>query len=369
MTATLLNTYRQALREQRLHADAAQEHAVRVLNQTLNSLAAEQTPLGVYLWGPVGRGKTYLMDLFFQHLSVSARRQHFHLFMRFVHQRLFQLTGTANPLQVLAKELAAEVRVLCFDELFISDIGDAMLLGGLFQALFAEGIVLVATSNQAPDQLYPDGYNRERLLPALRALERHMQVVAVDGGQDHRLHQGERCQRYWVNDEQGFSLAFNAFGAIQETQVLTLGPRRLPVTKLSDKALCCEFKTLCDGPYTALEFIELATRFEAIFLSAVPCLSAPPQQAAIARGTEDASEQVKAGDRILPALGRHDNAVRRFIALIDECYEQRVPVYLEAAVEMDQLYTQGYLAQAFARTLSRLKEMQQARYGKPQKPL
>ena len=363
MTDSLLHAYEQALSQRTLLPDPAQKQAAHILENTLLALNQGQATQGVYLWGPVGRGKTYLMDLFFKHLCVPATRQHFHVFMRFVHQRLFQLTGTANPLNLLAKELAHEVHVLCFDELYISDIGDAMLLGGLFQALFAEGLVLVATSNQPPDQLYPDGYNRERLLPALDALAAHMQVVSVDGGVDHRLHQGERCQRYWVNQPNPLHKAFESYGPALTTSVLNLGTRTLEAIAVSERALLVHFATLCEGPYTALEFIALAERFDALFIAQVPCLSGIQKEGRIARGTEDGAEKVAAGDRVLPALAPHDNAVRRFIALIDECYEKRVPVYLNAAVELDDLYTQGYLADAFKRTLSRLKEMQLARYG------
>lgn len=362
MTHALTLAYQQAL-AQHLYPDSAQALAVEHLQAALSALNQGLRPRGVYLWGPVGRGKTFLMDLFFKHLTVPAKRQHFHLFMRFVHQRLFQLTGTANPLQALAKELAQEVRVLCFDELFISDIGDAMLLGGLLQALLDEGLVLVATSNQRLDQLYHDGYNRARLLPAIDALKAHLDELCVDGGTDHRLHQGAPCQRYWVNDLASFEAAFNALSISAATRTpLTIGPRHVPVIKACAEAAWFDFATLCEGPYTALEFIELAQRFKAIFVSGVPCLSGAPQACPIARGTEDAAQKVAAGDRILPSLAPHDNAVRRFIALIDECYEQRVPVLINADVALDALYTQGYLQQAFARTHSRLKEMQWARY-------
>ena len=167
--------------------DPAQQHAAICLQRCYEQLQAGHPDIqGVYLWGPVGRGKTWLMDRFHQSLTVPARRQHFHHFMRWVHRRLFQLTGQEDSLGLLARELAAEATVLCLDELFVSDIGDAVLLGGLFQQLFAQGLVLVATSNQPPDDLYKDGFNRERLLPAIDALKQYMQVVSVDGGQDHR---------------------------------------------------------------------------------------------------------------------------------------------------------------------------------------
>jgi len=156
-TLTPLEVYRLAVEQQGFVSDAAQQHAAEQLQRCYQALHRGGLPQGVYLWGPVGRGKTWLMDSFHDALQVPARRQHFHHFMGWVHRRLFQLTGTAEPLQVLARELAKEIRVLCFDELFVSDIGDAMLLGGLFRSLFDEGVVLVATSNQPPEQLYAGG--------------------------------------------------------------------------------------------------------------------------------------------------------------------------------------------------------------------
>ena len=180
-------------------ADPAQQQAVTALEECFQALQAGAGAVrGVYLWGPVGRGKTWLLEQFFNGLTVPARRQHFHHFMQDIHQRLFRLTGTAEPLSVIADELVSEIRVLCFDELFVSDIADAMILGRLFQALFAKGLVIVATSNQPPDELYYGGFNREPFLPAIAAIEQHMQTVAVQGEQDHRLHGGAVEQRYWV---------------------------------------------------------------------------------------------------------------------------------------------------------------------------
>lgn len=188
-----LAVYRQAVEQRGFAPDEAQRRAAEALErcfQALHEAHRHGAIQGVYLWGPVGRGKTWLMDHFYQCLRVPARRQHFHHFMQWVHQRQFELTGTADPLRALARELARDVRVLCFDELFVSDIGDAILLGSLLRIMFEEGVVLVATSNQPPEQLYADGFNRERFLPAIEAIQRHMAVVAVDGGQDHRLHPG-----------------------------------------------------------------------------------------------------------------------------------------------------------------------------------
>ncbi|CAD5378602.1 Cell division protein ZapE [Pseudomonas sp. OF001] len=352
-------------------ADEAQRQAAQLLDDCHAALhRSGPPPRGVYLWGPVGRGKTWLMDQFHASLQVPARRQHFHHFMRWVHRRLFQLTGTADPLPALARELAAEVRVLCFDELFVSDIGDAMLLGPLLQALFVEQVTVVATSNQPPAQLYADGFNRQRFLPAIAALERHMQVVAVDGGTDHRLHPGALQQRYWIA-ETGQPSALEAVfaqlsaGLPVSTEPVEIGPRRIGALRHSPAALWCRYADLCQQPLAAFDFIALCDRFPAILLGEVPNLSARRRAARIARGTEDGVERVVAGDRQLPELSVLDDSVRRFIALVDECYDRRVPLYLEAQVALEQLYTEGGLAFPFRRTLSRLREMQLARFARP----
>lgn len=373
MSAPLATLYRHAIEQQGFVSDAAQWQAVAGLDDCLRALHAGEPTLGIYLWGPVGRGKTWLMDRFQQSLQLPSRRQHFHHFMRWVHRRLFQLTGTPDPLQALAEELSAEVRVLCFDELFVSDIGDATLLGGLFQKLFARGLVLVATSNQPPSQLYADGFNRERFLPAIAALERHMQVLTLDGGQDHRLHPGACCQRYWVRDPQQASALPGLFEALTQGEAIEHTPleingRSLPVQARSRSCLWSSFAALCEAPWAALDYIVLCDLHRALLLGEVPALGGVQREGRIARGTEDAAERVVAGDHLLPALAPHDDAVRRFIALVDECYDRGVPLYIEAQVPLERLYEQGFLAFPFRRTLSRLTEMQLARFGTENAP-
>ncbi|MGY4533360.1 cell division protein ZapE [Pseudomonas sp. TE3786] len=356
-----LAAYHHAITHNGFFPDTAQLQAAQALQRCHDIL--EQ---GVYLWGPVGRGKTWLMDCFFHSLQVPARRQHFHHFMQWVHQRLFQLTGTPDPLRALAVELGRELRVLCFDELFVSDIGDAIILGNLFTLMFEQGVVLVATSNQPPQQLYADGFNRERFLPAIAAIEAHMQVVAIDGGEDHRLHPGIAQQRYWLSAE-GNPLAavFAQLSAGQtvEKGVLSVGNRSLMSEAYAGTVVWCRFAELCEKPFAAPDFMALCDRFTAILLSDVPNLSGRQRAAKIARGTEDGVQQVAAGDRQLPALSASDDSVRRFIALVDECYDRRVPLYVQAEVALAALYTEGYLAFAFRRTLSRLQEMQLQRFG------
>ncbi|SET86555.1 cell division protein ZapE [Pseudomonas graminis] len=366
-----LEAWQQAVDAQGFQPDEAQRNAALHLQacwQALNDGKLSGAVKGVYLWGPVGRGKTWLMDRFYDSLQVPARRQHFHHFMRWVHQRLFQLTGVAKPLQVLARELAQDVRVLCFDELFVNDIGDAVILGGLVRAMFDEGVVLVCTSNQLPEQLYATGHNRERFVPAITAINHFMEVVSVDGGEDHRLHPGQAQQRYWVKAQTQPSALVEVFEALSSgesvsTQPVPLGRRHVPVVRSSRTVIWCRYADLCEQPLAAMDFIELCDRYTAVLLSEVPALSAPQREGRIARGTEDGVEQVTAGDRELPQLSPYDDGVRRFIALVDECYDRKVPLYIEAAMPMAELYTEGYLAFAYRRTLSRLQEMQLARFG------
>jgi cell division protein ZapE len=369
--ASPLDAYQQAIDQQGFTLDAAQLNAAQRLQECFLALKEGKRRLpikGVYLWGPVGRGKTWLMDRFYDSLTVPARRQHFHHFMRWVHMRLFQLTGTANPLQALARELSKEVRVLCFDELFVTDIGDAIILGSLLQVMFKEGVVLVATSNQPPEQLYAKGHNRERFEPAIVAINRYMAVVAVDGGEDHRLHPGQLHQRYWVTQPGKHSALGSVFEQLStgepcSSEPVIFGHRSVNAIRHNDNVLWCRYGDLCEQPLAAMDFIDLCDRFSTILLSEVPALSAKQREGKIARGTEDAVEQVVAGDRELPQLSVHDDGVRRFIALVDECYDRRVPLYIEAQVPLEALYTEGYLAFAFRRTLSRLQEMQLERFA------
>lgn len=361
MSLSPLEKYQQALNSGFVE-DAAQQEAVNALQRCFEALEQHKPTLGVYLWGPVGRGKTWLMDAFYQSLTVSAKRQHFYHFIAWLHKRLFQLTGTENPLQVVADELAEEIKVLCFDELFVSDIGDAMLLGPLFQALFNAGVVLVATSNQAPQDLYSNGFNRERFLPAIDALIAYNQVINLDGGQDHRLRGDHSRERYFVKSEQSSAIMQQLFQQLsnEPAQVteIALGSRTLPAHAAAEKVLWCDFSVLCEGMIGAQDYMQLCQQFDHILLSNIPSLSASQQEAKIARGTEDAPVRVVAGDRDLPALAKNDDAVRRFIALVDECYDQGVVLYIEAEHPLESLYTEGSLLFPFQRTRSRLEAMQ-----------
>lgn len=360
------SAYQQAVSRPGFQWDPDQEQAVVALEMCYQAIhsATKGDIRGVYLCGPVGRGKTWLMDMFQRGLKVSSRRQHFHHFMQWVHRRLFTLSGIADPLSALAQELASEVRVLCFDELFVNDIADAMLLGRLFRAMFKAGVVMVATSNLAPEDLYADGFNRGRFVPAIASLQRHMQVVHVGGTQDHRRHPGVHHPRYWVSDPTAIQGVFNRLsGSASVSEVpLTLGTRQLRVVCFSEIAVWVKFYDLCDQPFAAADFINLCDRFQAILLENLPNLSALQKPARIARGTEDGANYIPTGDRELPCLSVKDDSIRRFIALVDECYDRRVPLYIEASVPLSALYIEGYLKHPFQRTLSRLQEMQLQRF-------
>lgn len=355
-TVSPLAQYQAAL-AQGFEEDKSQVAAVEALHTCYRALHQGDTPQGVYLWGPVGRGKTWLMDAFHSSLRVPSRRQHFHHFMAWLHQRLFQLTGVVNPLQRVAEELAQALKVLCFDEFFVTDIGDALLLGPLFQALFERDIVVVATSNQAPEQLYEGGFNRERFLPAIAAIQAHMQVIHLDGKKDYRQRRQGAPKRYWLQGEKDFAQLFHDISgeAPQATQ-LSLHGRKLAVLGAANQVLWGTFAQLCEGYLSAQDYMALCAEYAHVLVSHVPQLSAPTRAQYIARGTEDAAERVAAGDRHLVALSPKDNSVRRFIALVDECYESNVALYVQAEVPLNALYEEGALLFPFRRTQSRLAE-------------
>ena len=295
---------------------------------------------GRYLWGGVGRGKTYLMDAFFDALPFSAkRRTHFHRFMLDVHARRQAYPDTADPLLRVAADIAAETRVLCFDEFFVSDIADAMILGRLFEALFAEGICLIATSNIPPDRLYLNGLQRQHFLPAIETLKRHVTVINVDGGVDYRLRTLTQTEIYHhpcdaaaeANLAQWFAqLAPDAGHA---DLAITLHDRPVLARRLADGVAWFDFAALCEGPRSVADYIELARTHHTVLLSRVPCLGVDGEDPA-----------------------------RRFIHLVDEFYDRGVKLVLAAAVPLTELYGGERLRFEFERTRSRLLEMQSAEY-------
>lgn len=304
---------------------------------------------GLYFWGGVGRGKTYLMDNFYEALPFERKlRTHFHRFMRRVHADLRQLDRQKNPLEQVADQIAREARVICFDEFFVSDITDAMILGTLMRALFARGVTLVATSNIPPDDLYRDGLQRARFLPAIAELKKHTRVVEVDGGHDYRLRALEQAELYHspldaAADDSlmaSFRSLVPAEDEISANDTLEVEGRHLQTRYLAEDVVWFEFVALCDGPRSQNDYIELAREYHAVVLSNVP------------------------------ALGRHnDDQARRFINLVDEFYDRRVKLVVSAARPLTELYGEGRLGFEFQRTVSRLLEMQSHDYlAQPHKP-
>ena len=310
---------------------------LRAIGRRGGSAAAEQ---GLYLWGPVGRGKTWLMDLFFQSLPFpERRRRHFHRFMHDVHAELKTLSNVEAPLETVAERLAANVRVLCFDELFVTDIADAMILGGLFDGLFRRGVTLVATSNVAPGDLYRDGLQRQRFLPAIELIERHVEVVAAGGDRDYRLRQLTQAGTYLPSGKADTDARLRAlFAQLSDDEDASDGAveiegRPIPVVRQSEVAVWFDFEALCNGPRSQDDYIEIARNYQSVVVSNVP---------------------------VMDTL--RENEARRFIALIDELYDRCVKLVIAAAAPPAQLYRGERLALEFQRTASRLTEMQSEEY-------
>ena len=356
---TPIARYRADLDREDFSFDPAQQQAVECLQDLYERLLARRRnrpglkarlraafgsppePVrGLYLWGGVGRGKTYLMDTFFGCLPFPDKlRLHFHRFMHEVHKELKAMAGQADPLPKIADQLAGRARVICFDEFFVSDITDAMILGGLFENLFERGVTLVATSNIPPERLYRNGLQRERFLPAIALLEKHTRVVNVDGGVDYRLRTLSQADIYhWPLDEaavKNMTFAFEhlAGEAGQAHCKLKVEGRLVDTRRLSESVVWFTFDAICGGPRSQADYIELSRIYHSVLVSDMPRL----------------------------AEGDNDKA-RRFISLVDEFYERNVKLILSAAVPMEELYGGSGLAFEFRRTLSRLQEMQSREY-------
>lgn len=295
---------------------------------------------GLYVWGDTGRGKTWLVDLFHEALPFEHKmRRHFHRFMASVHAELAKLRGEADPLQTVADRLAARARLICFDEFFVSDIADAMLLGTLFEYLFERGVTLVATSNIPPDQLYRDGLQRARFLPAIALIERHTEVVAMEGKTDYRLRALERAELYHSPLDDGAEAALiRCFEAIAPPaclrgEPLEVNDRPIPTVRRADGVAWFEFADLCEGPRSQADYIEIARTHHSVVVANVPRLD----------------EEL-------------ENPARRFIALVDEFYDRNVKLIVSAAAGIQTLYSGRRLQFEFRRTRSRLEEMQSVAY-------
>ncbi len=295
---------------------------------------------GLYFWGGVGRGKTFLMDLFYESLPAGDKtRLHFHRFMREVHQQLRTFQGEVNPLKKVAASFAARGRVICFDEFFVSDITDAMLLAGLLEEMFARGMVLVATSNVVPDQLYKDGLQRSKFLPAIDLLNTHTQVHNMDGGVDYRLRVLSKAEIYHYPldeaAETGLAEAFRRLSPDEGRQdvVLTIEDRPIQSRWCGDGVAWFDFLDVCDGPRSQNDYIELAHLFQTVLLGKVPQFDS-----------------------------KKEDQARRFISLVDEFYDRNVKLIISAEVPILELYRGERLKFEFQRTESRLQEMQSTEY-------
>jgi cell division protein ZapE len=296
--------------------------------------AAPEVPRGVYLHGGVGRGKSLLMDAFFASVAIRRKtRVHFHAFMRDVHAALGRLRDEADPLAAVAAQIAHRYRLVCFDEFHVDDIADAMILGRLLRGLFDHGVVLVTTSNYAPDDLWPHGLLRERFLPAIALIRQWLDVVEVDAGVDYRLRALEHVAAFHVPAgpaaDAAMSAAFEAMrGGAEESTQLTIEGRALAARRRAGSIVWFDFAALCDGPRSQRDYLELARRFAVLFLSGIP------------RMGPDMADQA-----------------RRFTWLVDILYDHRVKLIASAAVPADALYPDGPNAWEFPRTASRLAEM------------
>jgi cell division protein ZapE len=360
---TPLERYKQDLLRDDFAYDPAQEVAIGHLQRLYDDLIAAETvqPLsfmqrfsgkfkkqetepvkGLYFWGGVGRGKTYMMDTFYDSLPFERkRRTHFHRFMQGVHADLRLLDGTKNPLVAIARKYSDQARIICFDEFFVSDITDAMILGTLFEHMFANGVSLVATSNIIPDGLYKDGLQRARFLPAIALLNKYTEVVNVDGGIDYRLRALEQAELYHypldLRADESLNASFESLAPdldeAVDGELIDVNGRGIPSLRVCEDVVWFDFAALCQGPRSQNDYIEVAKVYHAVLLSNVPQLGAS-----------------------------NDDAARRFINLVDEFYDCGVKLIISAAVPIYEIYTGGRLSFEIERTQSRLLEMQSHEY-------
>lgn len=357
---TPIEKYQQDLKQPDFQHDPAQQIAVEALQRLYVDLTQPKARLkwrskfklrftkgspgtsiqGIYFWGGVGRGKTYLVDTFYDCLPFENKlRIHFHRFMHRVHQELKGLAGQSDPLKIIAAQLAKQTKVICFDEFFVSDITDAMILGTLFEFLFGHGIVLVATSNIIPDELYRNGLQRSRFLPAIELINQNTQVINVDSGVDYRLRTLEQAEIYhFPLDKKATDNLHRYFQQLAPEEgrsdcVMTIEGRDIPVLRDADGVVMIEFEALCDGPRSQTDYIEISRIYHSVLLA-----------------------NVKVMDQ------NSDDIARRFIAMVDEFYERHVKLIISAEVTLESLYQGQRLAFEFKRCMSRLQEMQSHEY-------
>jgi cell division protein ZapE len=350
VTQDVVSLYQQHLDKRGFLADPSQRRAVERLqrlyeewtaykarrNTALKRLIVKPAlPKGVYLWGAVGRGKSFLMDSFYLAAPlVRKRRVHFHHFMREIHRELNELKGAEDPVAAVAAKTARRYRLVCFDEFHVSDIADAMILGRFLEQVIERGVVFCMTSNYPPDGLYPNGLQRERFLPAIALLKERLDVLQVDNGTDYRRLKMERLKVYHLGGDAEFPRIFEELKDVEEErQALDIEGRAIPCRKRAGGLVWFEFQVLCGGPRSYADYVDLARRFHTVMLSGVPRLSP-----------------------------RNADAARRFTWLVDVLYDDKVNLVVAAEAEPEQLFTAGEQSAEFQRTVSRLHEMQSVRY-------
>jgi len=348
----VVEVYQQNLQRRGFVSDSSQWRAVERLQQLYEEWSAYKKrrdtalkrlivkpplPKGVYLWGPVGRGKSFLMDAFYLCVPlVRKRRVHFHPFMREIHRGLDELKGTEDPIAAVAERTARRYRLVCFDEFHVSDIADAMILGRFLEKVMDLGVEFVMTSNYHPDQLYPGGLQRERFLPAIELLKSRLDVVCVDSGTDYRRLKMERLQVYHLGSDSEAALLkiFEELKDVEEErQPLHVEGRNIPYRKRAGGLVWFDFQVLCGGPRSYADYVELAKRFHTVIISGVPRLSA-----------------------------KQSDAARRFTWLVDIFYDDRIKLIVSAEAQPEELFVEGESAAELQRTVSRLHEMQSAEY-------
>jgi len=350
VTQDVVALYEQSLAKRGFVSDPAQWRAVERLQRLYEEWSAykarrntalkrllvrPELPKGVYLWGPVGRGKSFLMDAFFLCVPlVRKRRVHFHHFMREIHRELDELRGTEDPLAAVAERTASRYRLICFDEFHVSDIADAMILGRFLEQAMQRGVEFVMTSNYHPDQLYPNGLQRERFLPAIELIKQRLDIVSVDNGTDYRRLKMERMKVYHVGSDAPLAAIFDELRDVEEEkQPLEVEGRAIPYRKRAGGLVWFDFDVLCGGPRSYTDYVDLAKRFHTVMLSNVPRLSP-----------------------------KDSDAARRFTWLVDVFYDDRVNLIVSAEAEPEGLFPAGEQAAEFQRTVSRLHEMQSVEY-------
>jgi cell division protein ZapE len=346
--------YKHVLNQRGYQTDAAQQRAVDRMQLFYNEFVEYKkargsvirkllnrpiVPKGLYLWGGVGRGKSFLMDCFYNSVTVQRKvRLHFHEFMRGVHAELDSLKGIPDPLNEVAARIAKRYRLICFDEFHVSDIADAMILYRLLDALFANGVTFLMTSNYKPDDLYPNGLHRDRILPAIELLNNQLDVINVDAGVDYRRRTLAQLKTYLFPLDEPldvqFTEDFNRLAEVaDEAPELQIESRIIQAVRRAGSVVWFEFQTLCGGPRSQNDYLEIASQFQTVILSGVPKM-----------GAGMASE------------------ARRFTWLIDVLYDHKVKLIISAAVVPEELYTEGAMAHEFLRTVSRIIEMQSKEY-------